>query len=547
MADEKGWRMRFRIRNVRLRSRLVSGFALTLAGLAVVVLVGANGMTRQARATQDVADYRNSTKLAMQVKFRSADFNGWQTMYAFDAVRGVRNATSDSAPSRSAFLASGVAFGKELDALATARVTDAQRRLISQTKDLFARFLDLDKDVIASYRDGSPAAQARANKLVADDEIVIFNQIAANVDKLVGSVNEQATAAITEAAATAEASRLAMILIGVAAVVASVAVGWALARSITRPLAALNERLHEIADGDGDLTQRVDEDRRDEIGQVGAAFNRFVLRLQALISDVAAGAHQVATAAAELGPVSEQLASGAEASSVRADVVRVRTEEVSTIISTMASSAEEMSAAIAEVAQNASRATQVAQDGVRSAESASSTVTSLGQASTEIESVVKMITAIAEQTNLLALNATIEAARAGDAGKGFAVVAGEVKDLAQQTATATGRITHSIESIRRGSDDAIRVITEIGDVIAQISDTQTTIAAAIEEQTATTAEMTRNVTETAAGASEIAVNIAGVAQAAKDTSGAATTTKDTAAVLGRASTDLQALVSTFHC
>ncbi|OLF19005.1 methyl-accepting chemotaxis protein [Actinophytocola xanthii] len=538
--------MRFKIGDVRLRTRLVGGFAVTLVGLGVVVLVGVAGMTEQERGTRTVADYRTSTELAMQVKFRSADFNGWQTMYAFDAVRGLEDATSDSAPGRSAFLASGRSFVDELDALAAAGVTDAERTVIAETRDLFDQFMELDTAVIAGYRDGSPAAVARANKLVAEDEIVIFNQIAANVDELVSSVKEHATGAVAEATATASADRLTMILVGLAAVLVGIGVGWALARSITRPLAALNDRLHEIADGDGDLTQRVDEDRRDEIGQVGATFNRFVARLQGLISDVAASAEQVATAAVKLGPVSEQLADGAEESSVQADVVRARAEEVSAIVSAMASSAEEMNAAIGDIAQNANQATQVAQEGVRSAESANATVSSLGQASGEIESIVKMITAIAEQTNLLALNATIEAARAGEMGKGFAVVAGEVKDLAQQTATATGRIASSIEAIRRGSDDAIRVIVEIGHVIGQINSTQTTIAAAIEEQTATTAEMTRNVGETAAGANEIAANIAGVADAARDTSSGATTTRETSVALSKASEELRTLVSTFR-
>jgi methyl-accepting chemotaxis protein len=538
--------MRFRLGDVRLRTRLLGGFALTLVGLGVVVLVGAGGMAEQQRGTRAVADYRTSTELAMQVKFRSADFNGWQTMYAFDAVRGLADATSDSAPGRSAFLASGRSFVEELDALAASTVTGAEGAVIAETKDLFDQFMELDTSVISGYRDGSPAAVARANKLVAEDEIVIFNQIAANVDELVGSVREHAEAEVADVTATASADRLVMILVGLAAVLVGIGVGLALARSITRPLAALNDRLHEIADGDGDLTQRVDEDRRDEIGQVGATFNRFVARLQRLISDVAVSTEQVATAAVKLGPVSEQLASGAEESSMQAEVVRTRAEEVSSIVSAMASSAEEMNAAIGEIAQNASQATQVAQDGVRSAESANATVTSLGQASGEIESIVKMITAIAEQTNLLALNATIEAARAGEMGKGFAVVAGEVKDLAQQTAAATGRIASSTEAIRRGSDDAIRVIMEIGNVVGQINSTQTTIAAAIEEQTATTAEMTRNVGETAAGANEIAANIASVADAARDTSSGAMTTKDTAAALGKASEELRTLVSTFR-
>jgi methyl-accepting chemotaxis protein len=136
--------------------------------------------------------------------------------------------------------------------------------------------------------------------------------------------------------------------------------------------------------------------------------------------------------------------------------------------------------------------------------------------------VVKLITSIAEQTNLLALNATIEAARAGDAGKGFAVVAGEVKDLASETARATGDIARQIEQIQRDSASAVGAIGEISGVIGRINDYTTIIATAVEEQTATTSEMTRNVTQAATGTAQIAHGISGVASAAQSTAAGAT-------------------------
>jgi hypothetical protein len=231
-------------------------------------------------------------------------------------------------------------------------------------------------------------------------------------------------------------------------------------------------RFAEIADGDGDLTQRVDDPCRDEVSEAAGGFNRFAEPMQHLIAGVAASARKVASAAAEINLVSTKLAGGAENSSTQAGIVSASAEEVSAIVSTMAASAEEISASIAEISRSASQATRIAESGVRAAGAANVTVTNLGASSEEIESVVKLINAIAQQTNLLALNATIEAARAGDAGKGFAVVAGEVKELAQQTASATGDIAARVEAIRRGSRDAIHAINEIGEVVAQITDTR---------------------------------------------------------------------------
>ena len=129
---------------------------------------------------------------------------------------------------------------------------------------------------------------------------------------------------------------------------------------------------------------------------------------------------------------------------------------------------------------------------------------------------------------------------------GFAVVANEVKELAQQSASATEDITRRIEAIKGGSSEAIAVIRHIGEVVAQISDTQSVIAAAVEEQTATSSEMSRNVAETATGADQISENIHGVAESAQHTSSAAATTRTTADDLSRESVQLQQMISTFR-
>jgi methyl-accepting chemotaxis protein len=204
-----------------------------------------------------------------------------------------------------------------------------------------------------------------------------------------------------------------------------------------------------------------------------------------------------------------------------------------------------MGASIREISANSSEAARVASEAVQAAAVTTATIGKLGDSSAEIGNVVKVITAIAEQTNLLALNATIEAARAGEMGKGFAVVATEVKDLAQETARATGDIAGRVETIQANTVDAVQAIEQITEIISRISDFQTTIASAVEEQTATTSEVTRNVSNAAMGARNISENVTGVAQAAQTTAAAVTESQAATEDLARMSADLQRLVSQF--
>jgi methyl-accepting chemotaxis protein len=534
------------LRRIRISVRMVAAMALLLALLVCIAAFGLTAITTLRRSTATVSEFNSITRLSMQVKFRSADFNGWQTAYAFDVARDVPDAAADGGGSRAAFLASAQAFRTELDALGRVRLTRDQRTQLTEATTLFDQFMELDRQIADAYRSGDAARARAAHGLVANEEIEIFNRIAADLDEVVASVDADAGRATADAEAAAGRAVAAILVAGIAALVIGALLAMLLIRSIIRPLRALNHRLAEIADGDGDLTQRIHDRARDEVAEAASGFNRFAERMQRLVADVAAGARGVADSADRLQAVSVQLAQGAEETSAQAGVVSTSAEEVSAIVSTMAASAEQMTASIAEISRSASQASEVAQSGVQASRAANATIARLGASSDEIQSVVKLITAIAQQTNLLALNATIEAARAGEAGKGFAVVAGEVKDLAQQTADATESIARQIDAIRTGSDQAVQAIGRIGGVVTEISDLQLAIASAIEEQTATTSEMSRNVGETASGAGEIASNINGVAQTAEETSAAAQSTSATAADLTRASAHLRELVSSFR-
>jgi methyl-accepting chemotaxis protein len=346
----------------------------------------------------------------------------------------------------------------------------------------------------------------------------------------------------TEAAyRSARTQMITMLLVGL---VAGLGLAWLVVRGIMTTVRAVARVTAALATGD--LTVAAAVSGRDELGRMATDLDSATTVMRGGVSRMAEVAVTLSSAAEELTAVSASLQTGAHEAAQRATAASAATEQVSGGVQTLSAGAEEMTASIAEIAVNATRAAEVATSAMRTAEATNTQVADLGAASTEIGDVVKLITAIAEQTNLLALNATIEAARAGDLGKGFAVVAGEVKDLAQQTAQATEQITTRIAAIQSSSTAAAGAIGQIHHVIAQIGDYTTTIASAVEQQTATTQEMSRSVSETATSSSEVARTVSGVAEVAAATTDGAGATRQAAGDLADLAGDLRTLVGGFR-
>ena len=321
--------------------------------------------------------------------------------------------------------------------------------------------------------------------------------------------------------------------------------GLALVRSVSEALNSMIRMVEDLAEGEGDLTKRLEIFSHDELGELAKWFNTFLDQIHHIISQVAGTADQVASASEALNTTSQEITANSEETSAQAEIVSKAAQAVSQNLQTVATGAEEMEGSIKEIAKNATEAARAATSAVKVAKSTTATVSKLGESSNEIGQVIKVITSIAQQTNLLALNATIEAARAGEAGKGFAVVANEVKELAKETARATEDISHKIEAIQTDTKAAVDAIASMSGVISQVNDISGTIATAVEEQNATTNEMSRNVNEAAQGSSEITSNIARVAEAAQSTTHGATDTQKAAQQLVAMSTQLRSLVGQF--
>ncbi|WP_144175368.1 methyl-accepting chemotaxis protein [Pseudomonas sp. Kh13] len=378
-----------------------------------------------------------------------------------------------------------------------------------------------------------------------------------------GTVLLQASDAMTTSqtevrdAATAQAKTLLMVAT-VLALALGLLAAWAITRQIIIPLRQTLRAAERVASGD--LSQNLQVDRRDELGQLQASMQRMTQGLRELIGGIGDGVTQIASAAEQLSAVTEQTSAGVNNQKVETDQVATAMNQMTATVHEVARNAEQASEAALMADQQAREGDRVVGEAVAQIERLAGEVVNSSEAmnqlkaeSDKIGSVLDVIKSVAQQTNLLALNAAIEAARAGEAGRGFAVVADEVRSLAQRTQqsteeieeliaglqSGTQRVASVMDSSRQLTDSSVELTRRAGSSLETITRTVSSIQA-MNQQIATAAE------EQTAVAEEINRSVMNVRDISDQTSAASEETASSSVELARLGTHLQGLVGRFR-
>jgi methyl-accepting chemotaxis protein len=404
-----------------IAKRLAMGFGVVLALLLVVALAGYWG--QESVTHEAVSMVRGDVKLAVladNAKTHTLELRRFEKDTLLNMANKAEMAQYEEKWRQQ--LSETRPILTELGGLVT---STEDKRLVAEMDNDISLYERGYNRVIAAIAAGTIQTPAEGNAAIKEDKDEIHRMEAAAGDL---SDRHQQIMSGKEVTITDFARRTAIIMLVVVLITFAVAaiVTILVSRGITRPVKLMAAHLHEMAQGSGDLTKRIQTNWKDEIGEMAKSFNLFVQKLEEIIGEVRMSSDGIASAAGQVASSAASLSQG--------------TSEQAASIEETTSSLEEMSASITQNAENSRQMEQMAFKGARDSEGSGAAVRETVTAMKQIAEKISIIEEIAYQTNLLALNAAIEAARAGDHGRGFAVVATEVRKLAERSQTAAREI-----------------------------------------------------------------------------------------------------------
>ncbi|KWR74954.1 methyl-accepting chemotaxis protein [Cupriavidus sp. IDO] len=332
-----------------------------------------------------------------------------------------------------------------------------------------------------------------ANQVLEKEFVPAGDAYLAEIQKLLDIQRSSIDATAAEINSIYERARISLIVLGVFVLAIGVAFSMWLTVGITRPLSRAVGIARTVASGD--LTSRIEVDSRDETGQLLEALRDMNANILRIVREVRTGTESIASGTSQIAAGNTDLSQ--------------RTEEQASSLQETAASMEELTSIVRQNADNARQASslavnasEIAAKGGTVADQVADTMEEINGASKKVVDIIAVIEGIAFQTNILALNAAVEAARAGEQGRGFAVVAGEVRSLAQRSATAAKEIKaligDSVDRVEKGSMLVMQsgqTMEEIVAAVKRVTDIMGEISAASSEQSAGIEQVNQAVTQ----------------------------------------------------
>ncbi|MCP5303953.1 MAG: methyl-accepting chemotaxis protein [Chromatiaceae bacterium] len=435
------------------------------------------------------------------------------------------------------------------------RLNPSQAPLYEAMRGDFAAYYAVGKRMAQAYVDAGPQG---GNQVMAEFDGAA-EKLQEEVAQAMASARELSAQSLDQSIALAEGVRFWTLAASGVLLLLVLVGGVFMHRSVIGPICSTAHLAAELADGDGDLTRRLDDQRRDEIGKVSRGINTFVDKIQATVVAM----RSVAT---QLTDSSQHLTQAASQGQQKASNQLRETETVAAAMTELKASADEIAVTASETAQHTQTAVGQANGGNQAVQNAArviknlegeieraqAVINQLGEESSNIGAVLDVIRGISEQTNLLALNAAIEAARAGEQGRGFAVVADEVRTLASRTQQSTEEIQTMIGKLQARAGESIKVMAESRTMAtASVTEVETArdLLQAIQSGFSGIQEMTHRIATAAEQQSQVSGdmdrNLVNIADLAKENAATADSISAASSQLGNLSGEIGSLISRF--